>query len=78
MGGSWYLWRARAFALITRAWWAVTFPLDWVRTCAVSRTVRVDQACFRDAWSISFKSICGGDIMKENTCFFWRVHMHNA
>ena len=35
MGRSWYLRRALVvpvFALIIRAWWAVTFPLHWVRT----------------------------------------------
>ena len=55
MGRSWYLRRALVLpgiALIIRAWWAVTFPLHWVRTCTVSRRVRVVQACFRDAWSM--------------------------
>ena len=55
MGGSWYLRRALVLpgiALIIRAWWAVTFPLHWVRTCTVSRRVRVVQACFRDVWSM--------------------------
>ena len=44
MGGSWYLRRALVvpvFALIIRAWWAVTFQLHWVRTCTVSRRMGV-------------------------------------
>ena len=59
MGRSWYLRRALVLpvlAPIIRAWWAVTFQLYWVRTCAVSRRVRVVQACFREVWSISFMS----------------------
>ena len=56
MGRSWYLRGALVvpvFALIIRAWWAVTFQLYWVRTCTVSRRVGVVQACFREVWSIS-------------------------
>ena len=59
MGRSWYLRRAlvvRVFTLIIRAWWAVTFLLHWVRTCTVSRRMRVVWACFREVWSISFMS----------------------
>ena len=59
MGRSWYLRRALVLpgiALITRAWWAVTFPLHWVRTCTVSRRMGVVQACFREVRSISFMS----------------------
>ena len=44
MGRSWYLRRALVLpgiALIIRAWWAVTFLLQWVRTCTVSRKVGV-------------------------------------
>ena len=55
MGGSWYLRRALVipvFALIIRAWWAVTFPLRWARTCTVSQRMRVEEACFRDVWSM--------------------------
>ena len=59
MGRSWDLRRALVLpgiALIIRAWWAVTFPLHWVRTCTVSRRMGVVQACFREVRSISFMS----------------------
>ena len=55
MGRSWYLRRALVLpgiALIIRAWWAVTFPLHWVRTCTVSRRVRVVEACSKNARSM--------------------------
>ena len=39
MRGSWYLQMARIYALIIRAWWAIT-PLRWVCTATVFKKMR--------------------------------------
>ena len=71
MGRSWYLRRALVLpgiALIIRAWWAVTFPLHWVRTV---RSVGGWELFRHASGKCGASHSCqGGDILKENTCFF--------